>query len=70
MIDQQFQGLDYGFHALELVIKYVKSLPDSHEFFLGYVPEQGNPKGFYGKLGFVDTGEMEVGELIMKLEFK
>ena len=69
MIDQQFQSRGYGFRAMELVIEYVKSFPDSHEFFLSYVPEQGNPKGFYEKLGFVDTGEIEAGELIMKLEF-
>jgi len=69
MIDQQFQGRGYGFCAMELVIEYVKSLPDSREFFLSYVPEEGNPKGFYEKLGFVDTGDMEEGELIMKLEF-
>ncbi len=70
MIDEKFQGHGYGFKALELVIEYVKSLPDSTEFLLSYVPKEGNPKGFYEKLGFFDTGEMEEGEVIMKLEFK
>lgn len=70
MIDEKFQGLGYGSRALELVIDYVKSLPDSREFLLSYVPDEGNPKGFYEKAGFVDTGEMEAGECIMKLELK
>ncbi len=69
MIDEKFQGQGYGLKALELVIEQVKNLPDSTEFLLSYVPEQGNPKRFYEKLGFMDTGVMEEGEVIMKLEF-
>lgn len=69
MIDEKFQGKGYGLKALELVIEHVKNLPDSTEFLLSYVPEQGNPKRFYEKLGFMDTGVMEEGEVIMKLEF-
>ena len=70
MIDEKFQGHGYGYEALELVSEHVKSLPKSVEFLLSYVPKDGSPKGFYEKLGFIDTGEMEEGELIMKLEFK
>jgi diamine N-acetyltransferase len=70
MIDEKFQGHGYGYKALELVIEHVKSLPNSTEFLLSYVPKEGNPKGFYEKLGFLDTGEIEEGEVIMKLEFK
>ena len=70
MIDEKFQGHGYGYKALELVIEHVKSLPNSTEFLLSYVPKEGNPKGFHEKLGFLDTGEIEEGEVIMKLEFK
>jgi len=70
MIDEKFQGLGYGSRALELVIDHVKSLPDSREFLLSYVPDEGNPKGFYEKMGFVDTEAVEAGERIMKLELK
>ncbi len=70
MIDEKFQGQGYGLKALKLVIEYVKNLPESTEFLLSYVPEEGNPKGFYEKQGFIDTGVMEEGEVIMKLEFK
>ncbi|NQV42675.1 MAG: GNAT family N-acetyltransferase [Candidatus Marinimicrobia bacterium] len=70
MIDEKFQGQGYGLKALELVIEYVKALPGSTEFLLSYVPGAGNPKGFYEKLGFIDTGIMEEGEVIMKLEFR
>ena len=69
MIDEKFQSRGYGFRALELVIEFVKSLPDSQAFLLSYVPEDGNPKGFYEKLGFVETGAVDAGENIMKLDF-
>ncbi len=70
MIDEKFQAQGYGLKALAMVIEYVKKLPNSTEFLLSYVPEEGNPKAFYEKLGFIDTGVMEEGEIIMKLEFK
>ncbi len=69
MIDERYQRMGYGFKAMELVIEYVKSLPASVEFYLSYVPGEGDPKGFYEKLGFVDTGEVEGGEVVMKLDF-
>ena len=69
MIDERYQGLGYGYQALQLVIAFVKGFPNSTELILSYVPKPGNPRGFYEKLGFADTGEEEDGELIMKLNF-
>jgi len=69
MIDERFQGKGYGYRALELIIDYVKTLPGSTEFWLSYVSDEGDPRGFYEKLGFVDTGEIEAGEVVMKLSF-
>ena len=69
MIDERFQGKGYGTDALKQIIAFVKTLPDSREFFLSFVPESGNPKLFYEKLGFVETGEMEEGESVMRLQF-
>lgn len=69
MIDAKHQGHGYGFQAMERVIEYVKGLPNSQEFLLSYVPGEVSPQGFYQKLGFLDTGEMEAGEAIMRLTF-
>ena len=70
MIDEKHQGKGYGFKAMHLVIEYVKGLPDSQEFLLSYVPGDGSPQGFYSKLGFVETGEVEDGETMMALTFQ
>jgi len=70
MIDSRFQRKGYGLQALELIIEFVKTLPNSHEFFLSFVPENGNPKPFYEKLGFAETGEIEDNERVMSLNFQ
>jgi len=68
MIDERFQKKGYGYRAIELLIEHVKTLPNATEFLLSYVPSEGNPKEFYQKLGFEETGEVEEGELIMRLK--
>jgi diamine N-acetyltransferase len=68
MIDKQHQGLGYGRRALELVIESVRQLPNAKQLLLSYVPAEGSPAPFYKKLGFIETGEVEDGENIMKLD--
>ncbi|MCB0165218.1 MAG: GNAT family N-acetyltransferase [Anaerolineae bacterium] len=67
MIDKQQQGKGYGRQALQQVIEHVRRLPGAKEFYLSYVPEEGSALPFYQKLGFVETGDWEDGEKIMKL---
>ncbi len=67
MIDARFQGLGYGRAAMELVIDYVRTLPNAGELFLSYVPADGGPRDFYAKLGFEDTGVQHGDELEMVL---
>lgn len=68
MIDEKHQGKGYGYKAMELLTEHVRTLPNATEFILSYVPAEGSPREFYQKLGFEDTGEVEDGENIMKLE--
>ncbi|MCB0170136.1 MAG: GNAT family N-acetyltransferase, partial [Anaerolineae bacterium] len=63
----QQQGKGYGRQALLKIIEHVRGLPGAQEFFLSYVPGEGNPLPFYQKLGFVETGDWDEGEKIMKL---
>ncbi|MCF7904370.1 MAG: GNAT family N-acetyltransferase, partial [Candidatus Marinimicrobia bacterium] len=57
MIDEKHQSKGYGYQAMELLIRHVRTLPRATEFLLSYVPAQGSPREFYQKLGFEDTGE-------------
>ncbi|MBD3258894.1 GNAT family N-acetyltransferase [candidate division GN15 bacterium] len=67
MIDQRFQKHGYAYRAMELVIEHVRSLPNAKELSLSFVPGDGDPSGFYAKLGFELTDEWEEGERVMRL---
>ena len=67
MIDKHHQHKGYGAAAMQQVIAHVKGLPNAKELFLSYVPEEGNPLPFYIKCGFVETGEWEGKEKVIKL---
>ncbi|MFK8047053.1 MAG: GNAT family N-acetyltransferase [Halioglobus sp.] len=68
MIDKRHQGKGYGNQALKLVIEFVRQQPNATQLLLSYVPADGSAAAFYAKLGFVETGEVEDGENIMKLD--
>ena len=69
MIAEQHQGKGYGKTALVHIINMVKGLPNAKTLSLSYVPADGSPRPFYQKLGFAETGEVEEGERVMKLDF-
>jgi len=69
MIDQRYQGKGFGEAAMGLIIEYVRNLPDANGLATSYVPLAGGPGEFYHRLGFVDTGEEDEGELETFLAF-
>ena len=68
MIDHRHQGNGYGRLAIAMVIDRVRSLPGGTRLVTSYVPGEGSPGAFYHRLGFVDTGEEEDGELVTVLD--
>ncbi len=67
MIGAEYQGKGYGKRAVELVIDQVRTMPGAKELLLSYVPGKGNPRKFYQKLGFEETGEVDDDEIVMRL---
>ncbi len=70
MIDKNHQGKGYGHQAMELVIAYIRTLPNATEMFTSYVPGKGNPGPFYRSLGFIETGEIDDDENVMRLDLE
>ena len=68
MIDTRFQGMGFGKKAMSLLIDHVKSLPNAAELLTSCVPGDGSPEEFYLNLGFILTGDIEDGEVVMRLE--
>ncbi len=69
MIDPRFQGMGFGRQAMELLIERIKGRPGATGLTLSVVPGEGSAVPFYEKLGFVDTGRVEDGEMVFHLAF-
>jgi diamine N-acetyltransferase len=67
MIADGHQGKGYARRAMELIIEHVRRRPTAEELLLSYVPGEGSPEGFYRGLGFEPTGEVDEGEVVMRL---
>lgn len=68
MIDAQFQKYGFGRTALELIIAHVKTRPGATVLFTNCVPGDGSPCPFYEKMGFVDTGDVDDGEKVLRYD--
>nr|WP_225778363.1 GNAT family N-acetyltransferase [Pseudomonas sp. Marseille-Q3773] len=66
MIDHQHQGRGYGRAALRALLAYLQQLPGGPGVALGVAPENIGARRLYAGEGFVETGEVIDGELIMR----
>lgn len=67
LIDARHQGRGYGRAALDLVVGFVRSRPGATALFTSAVPGEGSPLPFYERYGFVQTGEVDEGEVVLRL---
>jgi diamine N-acetyltransferase len=69
MIDVRHQGKGYGEQAMKLLVRHIQdTYPAAKAVTLSYVPAEGSPEHFYKKFGFENTGEVDEGENIMRLD--
>ena len=66
MIAEPCQGRGYGAQAIQRLEEYVRTRPDAKELGVSCVPGPVGPEQFYVKQGFVSTGEVHDGELVLK----
>jgi diamine N-acetyltransferase len=67
LIGERYQGRGYGAEVVRQVAELVRA-EGAAELLTSYVPGEGGPAGFYERLGFAPTGELDVnGEVIMRL---
>ena len=67
MIDAQHQRQGIGAIALQQVIEHVRRQGESTSLLVSYVPEPGCPEGFYPNAGFQHTGQIDEGEVVLRL---
>jgi diamine N-acetyltransferase len=68
MIDCTYQGKGYGCAAMQQVIERLKKNPNCQVIRTSYVPENTVAAKLYHNLGFVLTGEVEDGEIVVQME--
>lgn len=69
MIAADHQRKGFGRRAIALLVDHVRAQPGATALLTSYVPGDEGPRDFYHKLGFVDTGEMDEGEVVTRLPF-
>jgi diamine N-acetyltransferase len=67
LVDAGHQGKGYGRRTVELVCDHVRTRPGGTELLTSWVPGGDGPEGFYLKLGFQLTGEVDEDEVVARL---
>ena len=70
MIAGEHQGNGYGRRALDRVVEYVRTRPGARELGSSYVTGDGSPGPFYLRYGFVETGEVDHDERVIRLDLE
>lgn len=66
LIDERHQRRGYGRAALEQLVDLIRA-EGATELLTSYNPDDGNPWTFYERFGFVPTGDVEDGEIVLRL---
>jgi GNAT superfamily N-acetyltransferase len=68
LIDHRHQGKGYGREVVRQTVELVRG-QGATELLTSHVPGEGSPAGFYARLGFVPTGEVDPdGEILLRLK--
>jgi diamine N-acetyltransferase len=69
MIDKNHQSKGYGKKAMLKALELIRTFPYGKASLvsLSYEPENLTAKSLYASLGFVETGDIQEGELVAKL---
>lgn len=70
MIDERYQKKGYGKAALQLAIGYLHREHGVKDIFLSYEPGNNVAERLYSSAGFKKTGEVDGGEIVMRLEIR
>lgn len=70
IIDRRHQGRGFGREVVRQVVELVRR-EGATELLTSHVPGDGSPAGFYARLGFVPTGELDPdGEVLLRLPLR
>ena len=68
MVDVQYQRKDYGRAALGKTIEKIRAEHGCDEIFISFLPDNISARTLYEAEGFEDTGEIDDGEIVYRLD--
>ena len=68
LIDRRFQRRGYGSATLAAVADYVRARPNGEALLVSAGQGDGSPQPFYERYGFVPTGQIVDGEVVLRLD--
>jgi diamine N-acetyltransferase len=66
LIDERHQGRGVGREVLRQIVDLVRA-DGATELLTSYLPGEGDPWPFYQRFGFQPTGEIDDGEIVLRL---
>ena len=67
LIDERYQRRGYGAEVVTQIVELVRA-EGAAELLTSYVPGPASPAGFYERLGFAPTGDVDGdGEVVVRL---
>ncbi len=68
LIDERFQGRGFGKETLDAVVAELRTYPGADVLFTSTAPGDSSPVTFYERYGFVRTGQIFDGEIVLRLD--
>lgn len=68
LVDKAHQGFGVGLFAVESVLSRYQGI-GCERVLVSWAPKEGNAGGFYKKIGFTVTGEIQDGEVVAEYKF-
>jgi diamine N-acetyltransferase len=70
MIDARFQGRGFGRAATLAVLEKLRGNPECRAVHLSFVAGNTGAQALYESIGFLATGEIAEGEIVMRFDFE
>jgi diamine N-acetyltransferase len=70
MVDEQHQGKGYGKLAMNWILEHYRNDERIRRIGISYEPENDVARKLYASLGFVETGEIDHGEVVAELQIR
>lgn len=70
MVDEQYQGKGYGKSAMDWILEHYRNDERIRRIGISYEPHNDVARKLYASLGFVETGEIDHGEVVAELQIR